>query len=504
MQTTTALGLQYPLIMPAVQVCITGILAMMYGAFVKKPSARELLLICLVGLGASGYTCRNLWVAASASMQDGRTLTGFSNMLIVDHMSLFFTIIFLVVAILSSIASVNFFDEEDFAPDEYYSLMMFATAGMILMAMANDMVMVFLGLEISSIATYVLAGYRRTDLRSNESALKYFILGSFSTAFLLYGIALVYGATGTTNLEGIANAIKQNSNVLLNQPLPKEMLFIGVAMMLIGFSFKIATAPFHVWTPDVYEGAPSPVTGFMGTGPKAAGFVAFMRIFIITLGAGYAHGLSTTWSNALQVIAILTMVIGNIVALSQTNIKRILAYSSIAHAGYALIGFIAGDWAAVGFYMLAYAIVNIGAFAVISIFAGKDEKNLELDSWAGQGFKSMGISISLLIFMLSLAGMPLTGGFMSKFIIFKSAWLKGYHTLVIVAVINSAISVYYYLRPMVALFFRESREERATPIVSGVMIAAIWLCLVGTFYLGVIPGWLLNLLDTARQAIAMR
>jgi NADH-quinone oxidoreductase subunit N len=398
---------------------------------------------------------------------------------------------------------MNFIGGEHLSPEEYYALLMFATVGMMLMASGGDLVMIFLGLETSSIATYVLAGYRRTDLRSNESALKYFILGSFSTAFLLYGMALIYGATGSTNLEQITNAIIRNTNLATHQPMIMGLLFIGAGMMLVGFGFKIATAPFHLWTPDVYQGAPTPVTAFMAAGPKAAGFAAFLRVFVMTFAVRYTPQLHDTWSNALQALAILTIIVGNVAAISQTNMKRLLAYSSITHAGYALMGFLADDWGAVAFYMLTYSVMNIGAFAIVSILAGAGDEYTEIDNYAGLGFKSLGLSLALLVFMLSLAGIPLTAGFMGKFMVFRAAWNKGYGYLVIIAVINSAVSVYYYLRPMVVMFFRESKDSIPLPALPRSTFVTILLALAGVFYLGLLPGRILGILaEAAKQSIA--
>src|SRR5207302_3243622 len=298
---------------------------------------------------------------------------------------------------------------------------------MMLMASAGDLVIVFLGLEILSIATYVMAGFRRSDVRSNESSLKYFILGSFASAFLLYGIALTYGATATESLSGTTNIAAIASR--LNQSLYPPLLFAGAAMMLVGFGFKIATAPFHVWSPDVYEGAPTPVTAFMAAGPKAAGFASFMRVFLFgfpiaaaTTTAGYSH---KSWLAALAIMAALTMTVGNVVAIVQDNVKRMLAYSSIAHAGYALVGFVAAGAAtdpaqksaaltSVVFYLLTYAVMNMGAFAIVTIIARKGDQRNSVEDYNGIGFSSPALAFSLSIFLLSLLGMPLTAGFMGK------------------------------------------------------------------------------------------
>jgi NADH-quinone oxidoreductase subunit N len=340
----------------------------------------------------------------------------------------------------------------NFRPVSFTRCLLFATAGMMLMASGNDLVIVFLGLEILSIATYVMAGFRRTDVRSNESSLKYFILGSFSSAFLLYGIALVYGATsiaergpngsfgrlvaaGTTNIGELASRV--------NDAQYPALLFAGVAMMLVGFGFKIATAPFHVWTPDVYEGAPTPVTAFMAAGPKAAGFASFIRVFVFGLPlvvsgvrAWRARNLHRAWLGALIVMAILTMTLGNVVAIVQNNVKRMLAYSSIAHAGYALVGCIAAGAAtdlsqrntaitSVMFYLLTYAVMNIGAFAVVQLIARSGDRRTAIEDYSGIGFESPVLAFALSLFMLSLLGMPLTAGFMGKIMVFGSADRSG-------------------------------------------------------------------------------
>jgi NADH-quinone oxidoreductase subunit N len=429
-------------------------------------------------------------------------------MIITDDFRLFFAIIFLIVTFLTILISLRWVEDEGLPSGEYFALLMFATTGMLFMSAANDLVMIFLGLEITSIATYVLCGYRRRDLRSNESAMKYFILGSFSTAFLLYGIAFVYGATfnsavqpvATTNLQLIKERIAAGH--LFSEP----MLLAGAAMMIVGFGFKVATAPFHVWSPDVYEGAPTPVTAFLSTGSKAAAFASFSRVFILTfaaasfgLSSGALNSLQSATTNALLVMAILTMTIGNLVAIVQSNIKRMLAYSSIAHAGYALVGMVANDWRAVAFYLLSYVLINIGAFGIIEVIARRGDKRVEISDYAGIGFQSLGLASALSLFLLSLAGIPLTGGFMAKLLVFKSAWAGGFHVLVVIGVINSAISWYYYLRVIVAMFFAEPASGFKAPAVARSMAAALVLAILGTLYLGIMPGRVLKTLERARD-----
>jgi NADH-quinone oxidoreductase subunit N len=282
------------------------------------------------------------------------------------------------------------------------------------------------------------------------------------------------------------------------------LLLIGAAMMFIGFAFKTASAPFHVWTPDVYEGAPSPVTGFMATGPKAAAFAAFLLVFAVAYfdPAGpntqttFANDLTHQWMTAMTIVAVLTMTIGNVVAMVQNNIKRMLAYSSIAHAGYALVGFLAGDWKAVVFYMMSYSLLTIGAFAVVTLIARKGDKLTSIEDYAGIGFKSLGLSLTFALFMASLAGFPLTAGFMGKFLVFKAAWANPQlHAVVIVAVLNSAASVYYYLRPLVKMFFSESEQTYEPARIPGPVMITLAITVAGTLYLGIIPGTVLNLLQ---------
>lgn len=285
----------------------------------------------------------------------------------------------------------------------------------------------------------------------------------------------------------------------------------GAAMMLVGFGFKVATAPFHVWSPDVYEGAPTPVTAFLSTGSKAAAFASFARVFILTFAAASVTGslasnaledLNSVATTALAAMAALTMTIGNLVAIVQTNIKRMLAYSSIAHAGYAAVGMVAADWRSVAFYLLSYVIINLGAFAVIEVMARRGDKRTEIADYAGIGFKSLGLAAALSLFLLSLAGIPLTAGFMGKLLVFKSAWASGFHTLVIIGVINSAVSWYFYLRVIVVMFFSEPQTEFKPPTVSRSIAAALLLAIIGTFYLGILPGRLLDALERARDRVA--
>jgi NADH-quinone oxidoreductase subunit N len=484
------------LIAPELIVGVAGVIVMLVDAFTHRRQRNitaAISILAIIGAGAASVWLWMTWPALSA----------FNGMIVLDELRLSFTIVFLIVALLTILIATIWIDVEDLPAGEFHSLLLFATSGMMLMASAGDLVIVFLGLEILSIATYVLAGFRRTDTRSNESSLKYFILGSFASAFLLYGIALIYGATatgpdqpGTTNIALIAARV--------NQSLYPPLLFAGIAMLLVGFGFKIATAPFHVWTPDVYEGAPTPVTAFMAAGPKAAGFAAFMRVFLFgfpivtatATTAGYAHA---TWVGALAIMAALTMSIGNVVAIVQNNVKRMLAYSSIAHAGYALVGFVAAGAAtdaaqrgaattAVAFYLLTYAVMNMGAFAIVTVIARKGDQRNNVDDYNGIGFSSPVLAFSLSIFLLSLLGMPLTAGFMGKIMVFSAAVNQGYVWLVVIGVLNTAVSAYYYLRLIVVMFFREPTGAWEAPRIPAAVAIALILTILGVFYLGLFPG----------------
>ncbi|MFY9611169.1 MAG: NADH-quinone oxidoreductase subunit N [Blastocatellia bacterium] len=495
-------GINFHAILPEIITAVVAILIMVFDAISRKIERRFAGVLSLGGLAAAAIAVVSLW------NHDGETSYG--GMIINDHLRLTFSMIFLIVTLLTVLISLRWIKDEELPVGEYFALLMFATTGMLFMSAANNLVMIFLGLEITSISTYVLCGYRRRDTRSNESAMKYFILGSFSTAFLLYGMALVYGATyqpgaspaATTDLHLIGQRIA--SGHLFS----REMLFAGAAMMIVGFGFKVATVPFHIWSPDVYEGAPTPVTAFLSTGSKAAAFAAFSRVFILTFaatsvgaGTGLLPALQATSTSVLVVMAILTMTLGNIVAIVQSNIKRMLAYSSIAHAGYALVGLIALNWQSVAFYLLSYVLINIGAFAVIEVIAHRGDRRTEISDYAGIGFQSLGLASALSLFLLSLAGIPLTAGFVGKLLVFKSAWAAGFHALVIIAVINSAISWYYYLRVIVAMFFAEPATGFKSPPLARSLVTALVLAVLGTLYLGVLPGRVLDALDKPMAGI---
>ncbi|MBC7900255.1 MAG: NADH-quinone oxidoreductase subunit N [Saprospiraceae bacterium] len=494
------------IILPELIVALAGIIVMVYDSFF--PKQRNVTgIISLIGLAVSAILLAIMW-----SGDNIYAAGSWNGMIAHDNLRLGFSFVFLLVSALTILISTVWVENEDVPVGEYHALLMFATFGMMLMASGNDLVVIFLGLETLSIATYVMAGLRKADLKSNESAMKYFILGSFASAFLLYGMALIYGATGSTNITEIAAKVAD--------PNFPALLLIGAAMLIIGFGFKVATVPFHIWTPDVYEGAPSPVTGFMAAGPKAAAFASFLRVFVLGFpliagvqASGYLH---ETWMTALSVMAILTMTVGNVAAIMQNNIKRMLAYSSIAHAGYALVGFIGAGAAktiqardeaiaSVAFYMLTYAVTNLGAFAIITFLGQKNDRRTEIEDYNGIGFKSPVLAFTLSLFMLSLLGLPLTAGFMGKVLVFRPALEAGTTLLTVVvvaAVINTAISAYYYLRLIVVMFFRERTTAWLEPKMSVGLAAALLITVLGVFYFGIFSDSVIEKFSQSMPAVS--
>ena len=500
----------WAIIAPEIIVCLAAVVVMLVDAFSKTSQRWTTGAVALTGLVGAAVTTLWLW----ATWQSPNS--AFHGMIVMDEFRMGFTLVFLFVSCLTILLSNVWLQNEELPAGEFHSLLLFATVGMMLMASGGDLVIIFLGLEILSIATYVLAGFRRSDVRSNESSLKYFILGSFSSAFLLYGIALIYGATASNGVPGTTNIaeIAQRLNVAQYPPL----LFAGAALMLVGFGFKIATAPFHVWTPDVYEGAPTPVTAFMAAGPKAAGFAALLRVFVFafpfvvaTAQTDLGARLHAAWLNSAVVLAILTMTIGNVVAIAQDNVKRMLAYSSIAHAGYALVGGIAAGAAtdpaqrnsaisAVIFYLFTYAVMNIGAFAVVQLIARSGDRRTSVEDYSGIGFDSPTLAFCLTLFLLSLLGMPPTAGFMGKVLVFGAAIHQKYYGLVIIGVLNTAISAYYYLRLIIVMFFRERITAWTSPKIPASIALALTITILGVFYLGLFPGRVINALQTRLES----
>jgi NADH-quinone oxidoreductase subunit N len=413
----------------------------------------------------------------------------FSDLLVVDGFGTFFRVLVLCIGILSVLSSYRYLSREEAETGEYHALVLFSIMGQCVMVTANDLIMIFIGLEISSIASYVLAGYLRNDRRNNESALKYFLLGSFATGFFLYGVAIVYGLTGSTKLTQVREA--------LNAP-GTSLIAAGVAasLMFVGLCFKVSGAPFQIWAPDVYQGAPAPVSAFMATAPKAAAFAIFLRIFLTAFDR-----IAANWEPVVWFVALASMTIGNFAALTQNNLKRMLAYSSIAHAGYILVALAANSEigaAAAMFYLAAYALMNLGAFAVIVYICGKGEKHVSIEDLAGLARRQPLTAAMMTVFLLSLIGVPLTGGFFGKFYIFRAALDSHLVWLAVLGLLNSAVAAYYYLRLLVVMYMHEPGEvTNALEAPGPALQAALILPALGTFFLGIMPGTVLSFTQAA-------
>lgn len=471
------------LITPEIVIVVCGFLVLLCEVFLPKLENKKFLgILSIIGIIISFFFTLNLI---------GLNVSGFEGMISVDGFSIFFKITFLIITFLILLISLGYTEREGIAFGEYYALTLFASVGMMLMASGIHLITIFLGLETMSISIYILAGMLREDRRSVEAALKYFLLGAFATGFLLYGIALIYGATGSFQLKEIASYIADNK--LIKNP----MLIMSLVFLTIGFGFKIASVPFHMWTPDVYEGAPTSITAYMATGVKAAGFSALLRVFLSGLSSFRPDWISIMW-----LITFATMTVGNIIAISQTNIKRMLAYSSIAHAGYILVAFVSGNdigTAGILFYLLAYAFMNIGAFTCVILLGKNGEENTRISDYAGIGFKYPLLSAAMTIFLLSMAGIPPLGGFMAKFYVFSAAVKSKFYWLAILGVLNSAVSVYYYLRVTVLMYFRESQREITGLQFPVSSVIALIIALIGTIYMGLFPS---NIISFAQKSIS--
>jgi len=474
-------NVNFSAIMPSVVLTCFGLLLLMVSVFSPKGKTSHLAWLSLAALAVTGVFSIAGW---------NSTEIGFGGSVVLDNFGTFFSLTCIIAAAMTILMSDAYLKREGYAIGEYYPLVLFVTAGAMWMASGTELMTIFLGLEVLSIGLYALAGLFRNDTRSNEAGLKYFLLGAFSTGFLLYGIALTYGVTGTTRLAGIAQFIAENG-ALTGSPL----LLAGMVLMSIGFLFKVGAAPFHMWTPDVYQGAPTPITAFMSAGPKAAAFAAFIRVFMLGM-----EEMQVEWTSLFWVVAVLTMVVGNFLAIQQDNIKRMLAYSSIAHAGYALVGLVAANeigMSGILFYMLAYTFMNIGAFAVLILIGKKGEENLTLDGVAGFGYKSPVLAVVFTIFLFALMGIPPTAGFAGKFYIFAGAVKAGYFWLAVLGVLNSAVSLYYYLRVMVSMYFRPSTEDFAWVKGNACITFTLIIALAGVLYLGILPGAVMEMAKLA-------
>jgi len=477
-------------VLPELIWCGFGVFLMLLQPFLKNRQA----LTFFAMLGASLGTLSTFFAGSGI---------GFGGLVMFDTYSLFFHWLVGLVSFLVILSADSYLQREGLDSAEFYALILFATAGMGVLASAQELLTAFIGLEMSSISSYILAGYRRDSIKSSESAMKYFLLGSFATAFFLYGIALVYGVTGSTALGKLADADPSST-----------LLHLGLTLILVGLGFKVAAAPFQVWTPDVYEGAPTPVTALFSAGPKAAAFALLLRIFATV------HAATTYWFWAFWVLAALTMFVGNLGAVVQSNVKRLLAYSSIAHAGYILVAMASvttlaaderlgpiGAYAAVLFYLLSYSLVSVGAFTIVSELGGRGERYLTVDDLAGLATRQPFTAATLAIFLLSLLGLPITAGFLGKLYIFTAALNSNLYWLAVLMAINSVIGAYYYFRVIVVMYMHEYKGPLPADAPTGLSATALMVVavtVIATIYLGLWPNQILALLTSQNPMLTAR
>ncbi len=466
-------------ITPELELVAFGMFLLIFDLLVQEK--RKLGLIALAGILISGFFLFRL---------RGTDFSAYCGVLALDPFSIFFKAIFLVAAGLSVAISLKYLDIERENHGEYYALILFSTMGMMFMAGAVDLVTLYIGLETMAIATYVLVGFLRSNQRSNEASMKYFLLGAFSSGILLYGMSLLYGLSGSTRFVDIAEALSR-------RPLTDPISLMAMITLSAGMFFKVAAVPFHQWTPDAYEGAPTSITAFMSVAVKAASFAMMVRIFMVAI-----YPLRPHWVPIMAAVSVMTMTIGNIAAITQSNVKRMLAYSSISHAGYILIGFIAGNetgLTAVPLYLFIYTFTNLGAWSVIVALRRKDVIGEQIDDMAGLFFRHPAGAVLMLIFLLSLAGIPPTAGFIGKYYLFAAAIETGHNALAVIAVLNAAISIYFYFRIVVSMFMREATEKTGLMYAPGLTMT-LAIATVFTLLIGVYPD---PFIAMARQAVIL-
>jgi NADH-quinone oxidoreductase subunit N len=468
-------------IIPVLCVTLAGLVAMLAEAFRGRNERMPIGGLAIIGLAGAAVASVLLW---------NRNATAFG-VVTADNFALFVNLVLVVVGVFTVLFASQTLDRDGMPAGEFYVLLLFSIVGMMLMVQATDLLVVFLALETMSIAVYVLTGFRRDQQASTEGAFKYFLLGAFASAFLLYGIAFLYGVTGSTSLDRIGSVIAAQS--MSGNPL----ILIAIGMLIVGFGFKVAAVPFHMWSPDAYEGAPAVVTGFMSTGVKAAAIAAFARVFLTAL-----EPMIASWAPVLWLVAAATMIVGSVVGVAQTSLKRMLAYSSIAHGGYLLVGLVAGNEtgkAALLFYLAAYAITNLGAFGVIALLGSRERANDDLRDYAGLWQTHPVLAGLMTVFLLSLGGFPPTAGFIAKWYIFSAAVGAGYYWLAVIGVLSSVVSVFFYLRVVVMMYMTE-RDARPVPLaVSGAAMAGLVATVAGVLYLGILPS---KVIDLAAASIA--
>ncbi len=471
---------QFDAVIPILCVTLAGLVVLLAEAFRSRDEKMPIGGLAIIGLVGAGIASILLWDRNTESF----------GAVTADNFALFVNLVLVVVGILTVVFSADTVERDRLPAGEYYAVLLFAIVGMMLMGQATDLLVIFLALETMSIAVYVLTGIRRDQQQSTEAAFKYFLLGAFASSFFLYGIAFLYGTTGTTNIDELSTRIAAQS--MSGNP----MILLGIGLLIVGFGFKVAAVPFHMWSPDAYEGAPAVVTGFMSTGVKAAAMAAFVRVFLKGLDPMIAD-----WAPVLWWIAAATMIIGTVVGMAQTSLKRMLAYSSIAHAGYLLAGLVAGNEvgkAAILFYLAAYALTNLGAFGVIALLGTRERANDDLRDYAGLWYSHPALATLMTFFLLSLGGFPPTAGFIAKWYIFSAAVGSGYYGLAIIGVLSSVVSVFFYLRIVVMMYMTE-RDARPVPApISRMAMAGLMVAMLGVLYLGVLPT---RLIELAQQSI---
>ncbi len=463
---------------PILIVVLSALAAMLAEAFRLPGERMPIAGLGLIGLVGAAIASCFLWNTDAQSFGVVRA----------DNFALFINLILCMIGVLTMIFSADVVERENLPAGEYYALTLFGISGMMLMAAATDLLVIFLALEVLSLAVYVLTALRRSSAAAAEAGFKYFLLGAFSSAFFLYGIAFAFAIAGSTRLDQIGTAMASGPSTTLS--------LLAVGLLAVGFAFKVSAVPFHMWTPDAYEGAPTVVTAFMSTAVKAAAFAAFVRVFLSTLEPLQGH-----WMPVLSVISALTMIVGTIVGVLQSNIKRMLAYSSIAHAGYLLLGLIAASSsgkAAILFYLLAYAVANLGALGIVALLGTADHAHDQLRDFAGLWKTRPGLAALMTVFLLSLGGFPPTAGFIAKWYIFAAAVQEGHFWLAIIGVLSSVVSVFFYLRIVVMMYMTEEATAPPRPAVSMPAMAALGFAMLATFYLGVLPT---RVIDYALQSI---
>ena len=471
---------QFDAVIPILCVTLAGLVVLLAEAFRGRDEKMPIGGLAIIGLLGAGIASILLWDRNTESF----------GAVTADNFALFVNLVLVVVGILTVVFSADTVERDRLPAGEYYATLLFAIVGMMLMGQATDLLVIFLALETMSIAVYVLTGIRRDQVQSTEAAFKYFLLGAFASSFFLYGVAFLYGVTGTTNIDELSTRIAAQS--MSGNP----MILLGIGLLIVGFGFKIAAVPFHMWSPDAYEGAPAVITGFMSTGVKAAAMAAFVRVFLKGLDPMIAD-----WAPVLWWIAAATMIIGTVVGVAQTSLKRMLAYSSIAHGGYLLAGLVAGNEvgkAAILFYLAAYALTNLGAFGVIALLGNRERANDDLRDYAGLWHSHPALATLMTFFLLSLGGFPPTAGFIAKWYIFSAAIGSGYYGLAIIGVLSSVVSVFFYLRIVVMMYMTERDARPVPPQISRLAMAGLVVAMLGVLYLGVLPT---RVIELAQQSI---